>query len=883
MRAMSSSGYPGVGDLRAHWIDRQTIVWPRALGTAGSWFLVGAAAGGLAPYGNRVLAADHVIELTPEPALNWGQRQAWPALAEGLPLRVNLTRDQIGELVRGQVAVAHRWNDGTLGVLTGVQLGGVLDDLFATPEPLGITWENGIPAIGIWAPTAKDVRLRLYDDQAESYASVEMTRCHHGVWRATGEAGWAGRSYDFSVRVFVPSTGQVETNIVTDPYSIALAVGSTSSVIIDLEDPAYMPDIWRDTPPPPTIRPVDHTIYELHVRDFSISDPSVPTDLQGTYAAFDIAESHGMNHLRKLASAGLTTIHLLPTFDIASIPEDRSRQRAPMVPQAGPASADQQHAISEHATMDGFNWGYDPLHYAAPEGSYASDANQHGGARIAEFRRMVGALHRLGLRVVLDQVYNHTMASGQDEHSILDRIVPGYCHRLDCHGAVENSTCCANVATERSMAERLMVDSVRSWAKHYRVDGFRFDLMGHHSRANMLAVMSSLSRLTPEEDGVDGRGIYLYGEGWNFGEVANNRLFYQATQGQLAGTGIGTFTDRLRDSVQGGHQDRSTQGFATGLFTDNNDAAGQPSEEQRHRLGHMTDLIRLGMAGNLRSFTFETSGGVLARGDEIDYHGQPAGYATQPGEAVSYVDAHDNETLYDMLAIRLPVKTKMADRIRMNTIALATCTLAQTPCLWHAGTDLLRSKSLDRNSFESGDHFNAIDWTMQQTNFGRGLPPARDNQAHWEAMAPLLNNPKLNPQPADIQTAHEQAMMLLRLRWSSPLMRLGSAALIKERITMPGSGPAAPPGLLTMFVDDLGFGVDLDPALDGLLVAINAAPWAVSQELPALAGRALELSPVQADGNDPIVKQTQWEPEAGVLAIPARTVAVLIAPQSEPE
>lgn len=877
---MSSTSYPGVGDLRAHWIDRQTIVWPRALGTAGSWFLVGAAEGGLAPYGNRVLAADHVIELTAQESLNWGQRQAWPTLAEGLPLRVNLTRDQISELLRGQVALAHRWTDGTLGVLTGVQLGGVLDDLFATPEPLGVTWEHDIPSVALWAPTAKNVTLRLYDDQADTFALVELNRCHHGVWRATGGPDWNGRGYAFEVRVFVPSTGQVETNIVTDPYSIALAVGSTRSVIVDLDDPAFMPEVWRDTPNPPAIRPVDHTIYELHVRDFSISDPSVPADLQGTYAAFDIAESHGMNHLRKLASAGLTTIHLLPTFDIASIPEDRSHQRSPLIPQAGPASADQQHAISEHAALDGFNWGYDPLHYAAPEGSYASPANQYGGARIAEFRRMVGALHRMGLRVVLDQVYNHTMASGQDEHSVLDRIVPGYYHRLDCHGTVENSTCCSNVATERSMAERLMVDSVRIWAKHYRVDGFRFDLMGHHSRANMLAVMGALSRLTLEADGVDGHSIYLYGEGWNFGEVANNRLFYQATQGQLAGTGIGTFTDRLRDSVQGGHQDRRNQGFATGLFTENNEVTGHANEEQRRRLGHLTDLIRLGMAGNLRSFAFETSTGAVLRGDEIDYHGQAAGYATQPGEAVSYVDAHDNETLYDMLAVRLPVKTKMANRIRMNTIALATCTLAQTPCLWHAGTDLLRSKSLDRNSFESGDHFNAIDWTMQQTNFGRGLPPARDNEAHWEAMAPLLNNPKLSPQPEDIQAAHEQAISLLRLRWSSPLMRLGTAALIKERISMPGSGPSAPPGLLTMFVDDYGFSMDIDPGLDGLLIAINAAPWPVSQSLPTLIGRPLDLSPVQATGNDPVVKETQWDPDTGLLHVPARTVAVLVQHQS---
>jgi pullulanase/glycogen debranching enzyme len=186
-----------------------------------------------------------------------------------------------------------------------------------------------------------------------------------------------------------------------------------------------------------------------------------------------------------------------------------------------------------------------------PEGSYAT--NPDGTARIAEFRTMVGALHRNGLRVVLDQVFNHTSASGQDATSVLDRIVPGYYHRLDPRtGAVETSTCCQDVATEHSMAEKMMVDAVVTWARDYKVDGFRFDLMGHASRANMLAVRRALDALTLRRDGVDGRRIYLYGEGWNFGPVADNARFLQATQGQLGGTGIGTFSDRLRDAVRGG-------------------------------------------------------------------------------------------------------------------------------------------------------------------------------------------------------------------------------------------------------------------------------------------------------------------------------------------
>ncbi len=199
---------------------------------------------------------------------------------------------------------------------------------------------------------------------------------------------------------------------------------------------------------------------------------------------------------------------------------------------------------------DGFNWGYDPYHYTVPEGSYSTDPS--GSARIREFREMVQALNTAGLRVVMDVVYNHTHASGQNDKSVLDKVVPGYYHRLNAEGAVEKSTCCANTASEHVMMEKLMVDSLRTWATAYKVDGFRFDLMGHHMVANMLKVRERLSALTLDRDGVDGSKIYLYGEGWDFGEVAYGARGLNATQANLAGTGIGTFNDRMRDAVRGG-------------------------------------------------------------------------------------------------------------------------------------------------------------------------------------------------------------------------------------------------------------------------------------------------------------------------------------------
>jgi pullulanase-type alpha-1,6-glucosidase len=492
---------------------------------------------------------------------------------------------------------------------------------------------------------------------------------------------------------------------------------------------------------------------------------------------------------------------------------------------------------------------------------------------------MVGALHRDGLRVVLDQVYNHTPASGQAPTSVLDKVVPGYYQRLNASGAVETSTCCQNIATEHAMAQKAMVDSTVLWAKHYKVDGFRFDLMGHHSKANMLAVRAALDRLTPGRDGVDGKKVYLYGEGWNFGEVADNARFVQATQGQLGGTGIGTFSDRLRDAVRGGgpfDDNPRTQGFGSGEATDpNGDSGANPDAAER--LKHDTDLVQLGLAGNLRSFSLRLNeNGEVARGDHVDYNGSPAGYADQPDEVVTYVDAHDNETLFDSLTYKLPVTTSMADRVRMNTLSLATTALAQTPSFWHAGADLLRSKSLDRNSYDSGDWFNTLDWTGADNGFGHGLPLKADNESKWSYQKPLLGNPALKPTAAQVQTATAAAQDLLRLRFSTPLFRLGSADAIKAKVSFPASGTAdAHPGVIAMRIDDTR-GKDADRSLRGLVVVFNASPDPVTQKVPGLAGASLSLSPVQAAGSDPVVKTSTWDSATGSATVPPRTVAVFV-------
>jgi pullulanase-type alpha-1,6-glucosidase len=394
---------------------------------------------------------------------------------------------------------------------------------------------------------------------------------------------------------------------------------------------------------------------------------------------------------------------------------------------------------------------------------------------------------------------------------------------------------------------------VVTWAREYKVDGFRFDLMGHHSKENMLEVRRALDRVD--------RDIYVYGEGWNFGEVMDNARFVQASQLNMAGTGIGTFSDRLRDAVRGGgpfdEDPRQIRGFASGL-------AESDTAADRARLLLYHDQIKVGLAGNLRDYRFVDRTGTTVTGAQVDYNGQPAGYAAEPDETITYVDAHDNETLFDILQYKLPLETSMKDRVRMNTVALSTVALGQSPAFWHAGTDLLRSKSLDRNSYNSGDWFNRIDWTATESTWGSGLPPAEDNVSKWPYMQPLLALSQLEPSPADIRTARDRAAELLRIRFSSPLFRLGSAREIQRRVSFPTGGPDQTPGVIVMAIEG---------RRESIVVVFNARSKATEQSAPTKGRYALH--PVQAHGGDPVVRQSTAS--RGRFTVPARTTAVFVS------
>ena len=517
----------------AHWVSRDLLAWNLPDERAGfSYRLYWAAEGGLVNDNGTVTGGSSVPLQLDTSGLPASVGRQFPHLATYEVLRVpaNL-RSRIPAILTGQIAVAAFDQTGALVTTTGVQIPGVLDDIYrgAQHRDLGPTWRRDRPTVSVWAPTAKKVTLLLDPAGSAPERRVAMRRNADGVWGVRGSSGWRNARYLFEVKVYAPTTGTVAVNRVTDPYSVALTTNSEQSVLADLSDRALKPVGWNRLAKPALPKPEYSSIYELHVRDFSINDATVPAAHRGTYLAFTDQGSDGMRHLRQLARSGLNTVHLLPVNDIASIEERRSAQEEPACDLAAlpPDSEKQQECVAAIAEKDGFNWGYDPLHYTTPEGSYATDPN--GTARTVEFRRMVQGLNETGLRAVIDVVYNHTPASGQDPKAILDRVVPGYYQRLNpTTGAVESSTCCSNTATEHAMMEKLMIDSVVTWAKEYKLDGFRFDLMGHQPKSAMENLRQALDELTLAKDGVDGRKIYLYGEGWNFGEVADNARFVQA-------------------------------------------------------------------------------------------------------------------------------------------------------------------------------------------------------------------------------------------------------------------------------------------------------------------------------------------------------------------
>jgi pullulanase len=472
-----------------------------------------------------------------------------------------------------------------------------------------------------------------------------MKKSDGGTWIAVLKGNNKGRFYVFRVMISHDWLDEVP-----DPYAKIVGINGSRAMIADLKD--TNPDGWEKDKPVPLRNATDAIVYELHIRDASINRNSGIRN-KGKYLGLsekgtknDAGLTTGLDHLKEL---GVTHIHLLPFFDYNSVDETRPD--------------------------DKYNWGYDPLNYNAPEGSYATNARD-GLTRIRELKQLIKTFHENGLDIVMDVVYNHTALT---EKSYFNQLVPGYYYRQGADGKLSNATACGNeTASERSMVRKFMLESMLYWVKEYHIDGFRVDLMGVHDIETMNIISKELHKVKP--------GILIYGEGWTAGASSLPDSARALKKSAYKLDHIAVFSDDIRDGIKGSVFEHADKGFASGK---------QGLEES----------IKFGVVASCRHEQVDYS--------RVNYSKAP--YATEPYQTVSYCECHDNHTLWDKLSISAADASEQ-DRKKMHTLALAIVLTAQGISFLHAGTEFLRSKKGVENSFASADSINAIDWNLKSKN-----------------------------------------------------------------------------------------------------------------------------------------------------------------------
>ncbi len=510
---------------------------------------------------------------------------------------------------------------------------------------LGLDYNQRFSTFKLWSPSASKVKLSFYDKAiySEPIAIHYMDYSGEGVWEKKVEGDQSGKYYSFSV--LHQGKWLME---VPDPYAKAVGTNGLRAQVVDLDK--TNPANWSSDKRPALAAPTDIIIYELHMRDLSLH-PAAGIKNKGKFLALtengtknneDL--STGIDHLKDL---GITHLHLLPSYDFNSVDESKLDSAQ-------------------------FNWGYDPQNYNVPEGSYATDPSD-GATRIREFKQMVQALHKAGIRVVMDVVYNHT---GATETSIFNQLVPDYYYRKNDNGSFSNASGCGNeTSSDRPMTRKMIIESVKYWATEYRVDGFRFDLMGIHDIETMNSVAAALHQIDPT--------IFVYGEGWTAGDSPLPESDRATKINVPKLKNVAAFSDDLRDGLKGSVFNHREQGFVSGKI------------------------------GNEESIKF----GIVAstQHPQLDYKAvnySNAPWAPQPHQCINYVSCHDNHTLFDRLKISNPnASDKQIER--MHSLAQTIVLTSQGVSFLHAGTEFLRTKSGEENSYKSPDAINQLDWNRK--------------------------------------------------------------------------------------------------------------------------------------------------------------------------
>ena len=501
-------------------------------------------------------------------------------------------------------------------------------------DDLGATWSASSTFFRVWAPTSTAVKVNLYESGTagtdDLLRQVEMTADVNGTWTATVEGDLNGVYYTYQVDV------DGGTREACDPYARTTGVNGQRAMVIDLD--ATDPEGWENDRDPHYDGTItDAIIYELHVRDLS-SDPSSGITNVGKFLG--LIESGttnangvptGLDHMKNL---GITHLHLLPSYDYASVDETKLEDNQ-------------------------FNWGYDPVNYNVPEGSYSTDP-YHGEVRVAEFKQMVKGLHDNGISVVMDVVYNHVFDA---QSFCFNNIVPGYFTRISPDGVYSNGSICGNdTASERVMVRKYIVDSVVYWADEYHIDGFRFDLAGLIDTDTINAVIEAVHATHPN--------VIFYGEGWNMATDLTKDGCTMATQANSTATpGFSYFSDFVRDSLRGSNSNASQTGYLAG-------GGGYTSAVRDTFMGKST-------------------------------------WCKTPSQTINYISCHDGYALWDRLFLSTR-EVSDADRIRMNNLGAAIILTSQGTPFFQAGEEMLRSKptedGFEHNSYKSSDEVNSIKW-----------------------------------------------------------------------------------------------------------------------------------------------------------------------------
>ena len=510
---------------------------------------------------------------------------------------------------------------------------GSLQEMYYTPDKCEFS---------VWAPTADSVKLSIYEDglTGSPYFVTSMSRIKDGSWTASVNGDLDGKFYTFNVKVQGKWLGETP-----GIFAVASGANGRRAAIVDMEK--TNPSGWdKDSSPAPESY-ADIIIYEVHHRDFSISGNSGMKN-KGKYLAMTekgtengYGKSTGIDHLKEL---GITHVHLLPSYDFGSIDETRLEENR-------------------------YNWGYDPVNYNLPEGSYSTDP-YNPYTRIREFKEMVKALHDAGISVIMDVVYNHVFNAAA--HSF-EKTVPGYFFRMNPDGTFADGSACGNeTASDREMMRRYMVESVCRWATEYHIDGFRFDLMGIHDIETMNAIRKALDEIDPR--------IFIYGEGWaaKAPKYPSEMLAMKANTYKMPR--IAAFSDEMRDGIRGPFNDNTKAGFAAGI------------------------------AGNEENVKFGIVGAIEHPGvdyTKVDYSKQA--WADQPTQMISYVTCHDDMCLTDRFRATVPGISE-TEIIKLDKLSQTIVLTSQGVPFILSGEELFRDKKGVHNSFESPDSVNRFDW-----------------------------------------------------------------------------------------------------------------------------------------------------------------------------